>query len=282
MDGLILPAFCDSHVHLGLIDPAVLAAGGIGRVLDLGWDPSIATTWLDPGVGGIDIDIAGPLLAAPGGYPVGSGWAPSAAVREIANHEDATAAIIELSNLGARVAKVTLNSEAGPVWDDELLDAVVALAHERSLAVVAHAQGAGQAERAFVAGVDCLAHAPWTESLADELIEGMAPTMAWISTLDIHGWGTYGADFTRAVDNLARFAAAGGRVYYGTDLGNGLLPVGLNRRELVALTDAGLGIPALVASLRGFLPPVDRPTVAALVPGAQRADDIHGVDDLLR
>ena len=70
-----------------------------------------------------------------------------------------------------------------------------------------------------------------------------------------HGWGAYGADFDRAFGNLERFVAAGGTVHYGTDLGNGPMPTGLNRRELEALQGAGVD---LVAALRGFLPVDDR------------------------
>jgi len=55
--------------------------------------------------------------------------------------------------------------------------------------------------------------------------------------------------FELASDNLARFHAAGGRVLYGTDLGNGPLPVGLNRREIEALLDAGLSPDAVITAL---------------------------------
>jgi hypothetical protein len=280
--GLLLPAFCDSHVHLGLTNPDALVTGGIGRVVDLGWDPAIAATWLQPGFANLVVDVAGPLLAAPGGYPLKSGWAPDAAVREIGDSGAAAAAMDELRRLGARVAKITLNSDAGPVWDDDILRDVVVLAHKRGLSVVAHAQGTGQAERAFVAGVDCLAHTPWTEVLSDDVIRRMIPGVAWISTLDIHGWGTYGADFTRASGNLERFAAWGGTVHYGTDLGNGPLPIGLNRRELVALADAGLDMVSIVESLRGLLPADRDSRLASSIPDAANVDDLGTIDDLMR
>lgn len=281
-EGLVLPPFCDSHVHLGLIDADALVAGGIGRVLDLGWDPAIATTWLQSRDSGLEVDIAGPLLAAPGGYPLRSGWAPTSAVREIPDVASAATAIDALHGLGARVVKITLNAEAGPVWGDDLLSSVVDIAHARGLPVVAHAQGKGEAERALNAGVDCLAHTPWTETLADDVVRRMASAMAWISTLDIHGWGSYGRDFTRATGNLERFAAAGGTVHYGTDLGNGPLPVGLNRRELQALSDAGLDVPAIVASLIGFLPSRAASTSASVISDAENLDDIRCVNDLMR
>jgi len=272
-----LPAFCDSHVHLGLVDPSELVSGGIGRVLDLGWDPAVVATWRDAHPG-LAIDTAGPLLAAPGGYPATAGWAPPAATREVADAEAAAVAITDLVAAGSRVAKVTLNAEAGPVWGDDLLAAVVARAHDAGLPIVAHAQGAGQPERALDAGVDALAHTPWTHRLPDETLRGMAGRLAWISTLDIHGWGSYGDDFARAVGNLERFVGFGGAVHYGTDLGNGPLPAGLNRRELEALAGAGLGIRDLVAALRGFLPGAT--DSASVIADATHVDELT-LDDLL-
>lgn len=269
VDGTILPGFTDSHVHLGLVDGSLLRAGGIARVLDLGWNPAVARSW----VGARDArspvtDIAGPILTAPHGYPTRSGWAPAEASRAVGSLSEVEAAIAEVRAAGASVAKIALNSEAGPVWGEDVLAAVVAEAHRAGLPVVAHAQGAGQAERAFEAGVDALAHAPWTETLADAVLSRMAGRMSWISTLDMHGWGEYGADFDRAFGNVERFAALGGEVHYGTDLGNGALPVGLNRRELVAL-DAAL--PDVAGSLLGLLRNRDMP-LAAFIPGDRSTD----------
>ena len=76
------------------------------------------------------------------------------------------------------------------------------------------------------------------------------------------------ADPYRAVPVAARgIMAAGGTVHYGTDLGNGPMPTGLNRRELQALEGAGVD---LVASLRGFLPVDD--SLAQEVPADALAD----------
>jgi len=172
-------------------------------------------------------------------------------VCEPATAADAAAAVdLQLAN-GASVIKIALNSRSGPVFGDEVLTAIVARTHERGTAVVAHAEGEGQAARAFSAGVDALAHTPFSERLAPDLVGAMAGRMTWISTLDIHGWGEPNDDFVRASDNLARFHSAGGRVLYGTDLGNGPLPVGLNRREITALLDSGLSEDAVLASLTG-------------------------------
>jgi imidazolonepropionase-like amidohydrolase len=279
IDGMILPGFCDSHVHLGLVDVSQLVPHGIARVVDLGWDPEIARHW--PALadsGGPTVDIAGAILTAHGGYPSVSGWAPTAAAREIRTPAEAEAAIADIRAIGGRVVKIALDSEVGPVWLDELLETTVSIAHRSGLPVVAHAQGAGQAERVLTAGVDALAHTPWTERLDDELLRQMAGRMSWISTLDIQGWGSYGADFDRAIGNLERFAAAGGQVHYGTDLGNGPLPVGLNRRELDALCESRPSRDAVIGSLVGILPPLDQPLTASFIPGPAYDESTDLVD----
>lgn len=249
LPGTVLPGYRDAHVHLGLIDGSELLAGGIAAVDDFGWSLDLARTWpTAPDLPGVT--IAGQLLTAPGGYPTTSGWAPPDAACEVASAADAAAAVDRQLEAGAGFIKVALNADAGPVLDDHAVAAIVERAHARGVAVAAHTQGSGQAGRVFAAGVDLLAHAPWSERLGDDLLAAMAGrSMGWISTLDIHGWGSQDADFVVASDNVRRFAAVGGRIRYGTDLGNGPLPVGVNRCELLALEHAGLGLDALAAAI---------------------------------
>jgi hypothetical protein len=248
--GTLLPGFRDAHVHLGLVDGGALVKGGIASVDDFGWDLDIARTW--PTNAALPaVRYAGRLLAAPGGYPAGAGWAPGAAIEPVVSSAYAAAAVDRQLDAGASFIKVALNSDAGPVLDDPTLHAIVGHAHARGVTVAAHTQGVGQAGRAYAVGVDRLAHAPWSEPLGEELLAAMARRQSWVSTLDIHGWGDYGPEFEIAQDNVRRFAALGGRVVYGTDLGNGPLPLGINPRELRALADAGIGADALVAVIAG-------------------------------
>ena len=244
---MLHPAFADHHVHLGLVDASVLAASGIGRVVDLGWsDDVVALSQVAP----VHAAYAGRFLAAPGGYPSASRWAPPRCTSEVAEPRDAEAAVAHQVALGASVVKATLNRDAGPVPDVATLTAVVAAAADTGLPVVAHVQGPGMVELALAGGVQALAHAPWTHRLDDEVLaEAVAAGQAWVSTLDIHGYGTTSPEQERAVDNLARFHAAGGRVLYGTDLGNGPLPETLNLRELALLSGAGLADDDLLAAL---------------------------------
>ncbi|WP_375386224.1 hypothetical protein [uncultured Microbacterium sp.] len=254
--GIALPPFFDHHVHLHLIDETQLAAHGIAGVVDLGGDPLALAR--RPRRGMPYVAYAGAILTAAGGYPSGRSWAPPQVVREVTDPSTsagvaggATTAVDEQVEYGASVIKVALNAASGPVFDDALLAAIVAAAHARGLPVVAHVEDGdgmtGTAERAVNVGVDVLAHTPFTSILAAEVIERAAAQQAWISTLDIHRDEPETREI--AIANLRTFTAAGGRVLYGTDLGNGDLPVGVNPGELTALREAGLDAAAIVASL---------------------------------
>ncbi len=196
--------------------------------------------------------IAGPFLTAAGGYPSGRDWAPAGAVVEIADPRQAALVVDESARLGCDLVKLVLHDGA-PLLSRAVLDAAVAAAHRRGLPVGVHAEGRGQARRAMEAGADLLVHVPWTERLDDALIEAMAASMTWISTLVIHPAPMR----EQAIDNARRFVAAGGRLVYGTDLGNGPGPCGPRPDEIEALGRAGLAGDALLSALtsRGITVP---------------------------
>ena len=245
--GTVFPLFGDAHVHLGLVEPESVPSGGIGRVLDLGWSLTAQHDWSLGSIPGLDVDFAGNFLAAPGGYPSDRSWAPRDATVFVADPELAVAQQVAT---GVSAIKITLNADAGPVHSDEVLEDLVQATHAAGLIPVIHAEGEGQAERAIHAGRVVLAHTPFSSLVSDEDITFAAQNnVGWMSTLDIHGYGDYGTAFEIASANLTKFIAAGGTVFYGTDLGNGPLPLGINVRELRALHACGLSDSGLTASL---------------------------------
>ncbi len=268
--GTLLPGLRDHHVHLGLVSAEDVGRSALSAVDDLGWGLPAALDWQRHGVGGCLVRVAGPFLTAPGGYPVGRPWAPSDSVVELSSPDSATVAVGELARAGVGSIKIALNA-AMPLLDDTTLAAAVAAARDHRLPVVVHAEGRDQPARALTAGADALAHTPWTERLDQELIEQLAKRLVWISTLAIHRHD----DGARAVavDNLARFHRSGGRIRYGTDMGNGPTPVGYNRSEVEALLTAGLDLETILDAIcragppgRAGWSPEDPPGAAAELP----------------
>ncbi len=293
LDGVITGGFTDHHVHLQLVDHALLADSVLGRVVDLGGNPEVlrdlsgrfvslrslndrslseerSDETKRPHVARTStaIEFAGAFLTPPGGYPSDREWAPAGSVREIVTVEDAARAIAEMADAGASRIKVASNSDAGPVFDDELLRTIIELAAGRDLPVVVHAQGPGEAQRAARLGAHALAHAPFTERLTDDEIAEQAASVSWISTLAIHD----GAERATAIDNVGRFHAAGGTVLYGTDMGNGPTPVDVNPREIEALREAGVdGLDLLRALAPGD--PLDPASALFVLPSAPDRTD---------
>jgi imidazolonepropionase-like amidohydrolase len=243
-DGFLMPGVVDRHVHIGLSDPWSVVAGGVTAVRVLAWPAetifSLAEASESPSFDGPLIRCAGPMITCPGGYPTRSGWAPKGTGVEVRGPDDAAATARALLQRGASVLKVALNAEAGPTLSDPELVAICDVAHAAGTVVTAHVQGKGQAARALGAGVDEFAHCPWTERLPDDLVAAAARNVRVVSTLNIHSYGADTPELRTALDNLRRLRDAGGRVAYGTDLGNGPIPAGIDVGEVFHLRLAGL------------------------------------------
>jgi hypothetical protein len=264
-----LPGVVDRHVHLGLVDRALLADGPVTEVHDLGWDPREVAAWAADPPSGVRVRYAGPFHTAPGGYPTGRSWAPDTAVRHVATPHEAAEAVADVVAVGGFAVKVALHAGM-PLLPDDVLRALVGEAHAAGLRVLVHAEGAGQAERAVDAGADTLVHVPWTEPLPDAVIAGAAPHMTWISTFAIHDGPGRPTGLELALDNARRFVAAGGALVYGTDMGNGPTPVGVNEREIELLGRVLEG----ERLRRAVLGPPSAPALEAPLPVPETAADL--------
>lgn len=284
VDGFVTPGVVDRHVHIALADPAAVLAGGVTAVRDLGWPREeiwpLADASESPSFNGPLIRGVGPILTCPGGYPSRATWAPEGTALEVGGPQEAASAVGEiLDDSGVSVLKVALNSDAGPTLSDPELVAVCDTAHAREAIVTAHCQGPGQVERALGAGVDELAHTPWSERLGESLVHAVARRMRIVSTLDIHSYGEDTPELRIAVDNLARFLAAGGTVAYGTDLGNGPIPPGIDVREAWHLVRAGLRGERLLEALT-FRPLEPGEFANVLAFGGNPLEDVGALEDL--
>lgn len=283
-DLTLLPGFIDAHVHIGLHRPAEVLHGGVTTVRDLAWPPGdifpLAERSRAPDFEGPEILAAGPMLTVPGGYPTRASWAPPNTGLAIRTPADGTEIVDRLARIGVAVVKVALDPTVGPTFDGATLGAIVDAARARGLKTTAHVHGLEQLLKALDAGIDELAHMLLgRERIPDKTIDRMvAAGMTIVPTLAIRD----GKEGRAAVENLARFRAARGRVVYGTDLGNEGTQPGIDPREVQGMTKAGFDGAEIIRSATvdsaAWLGMPDRGVIAE---GA-RADIVGVAGDPLR
>lgn len=242
-DSWIGPGIVDAHVHLafGSVD-GMLRTGLVG-VRDLGAPQQLATLWRTghrrPAQERPVVAVSGPIITSVDGYPSQS-WGRNGFAVFASSPAQARQLVHRLAAAGADVIKIALEpGDAGwSVPEPGVVRAVVEAAHDAGLAVVAHALRAELVRRAVDAGVDELAHTP-TERLSESLVARIADAgVSVVSTLQTFFSAGVGRE---AGENAADLHAAGVRLRYGTDLGNGGTRPGVDPRELDRLADAGLG-----------------------------------------
>lgn len=263
--GWVGPGLVDAHVHLGFGDPEHVVRHGVVAVRDLGAPPAEAARYRK--LAAPRVEVAGPLLTAPSGYPSRS-WGSGGYAAFVDDPEQVERLVGGLCTQ-VDVVKLALEPSGGPVPSAEVAAAVVRVAHANGREVTCHALTVEMVERALDAGVDELAHTP-TERLPDEVVARLAGGgVRVVSTLQTFVAGGLGE---HVLDNARRLAAAGVEVRYGTDLGNAGTRPGADPRELRLLDrEVGLGpLGALVAATRPIV--VGEPAAVVGLAGDPLAD----------
>ncbi|MEA2451412.1 MAG: hypothetical protein QOG04_122 [Actinomycetota bacterium] len=266
----LIPGFIDAHVHIGLYEPADVLAGGVTTVRDLAWPVDVIGALVQLSrsndFDGPTVIAAGPMLTAPGGYPTTATWAPPGTGLEVGGPDDAARAVASVVEGGFSIVKIALNPPAGPVLDAATLQAIVDAAHERGLKVTGHIYGLEQLEKALDARVDELAHMLMSdETIPDRTVRRMVDqNVAVVPTLSIFS----GPSQRTAIANLHSFRKAGGRVIYGTDLGNEGPKPGIDAREIKAMSNAGMsGLDIVRAATVDSADWLGLTSVGAIAPG---------------
>ncbi len=245
--GTVLPGFIDLHGHplLGQVPPEKILRHGITTVRDTG-GPLVAPSGGD---GRLRVLAAGPILTAPGGYPIPV-FGPGAGV-EVPDVQTARIAVDQLVAGGAALIKIALEPGGSPgaPWSGHQLGspppwpipslavvrAIVEEAHAHGRIVSVHLSGPQGAELALDAGVDEWAHVPCEPISADLIARAAAAGVRVVSTLDTQ------SHCTGAADNASQLVQAGIRLLYGTDLAHTDVPWGINAQELQLMLQAGHG-----------------------------------------
>ncbi len=249
--GTLLPGFIDLHAHL-LLDQTpqnTILRHGLTTVRDTG-GPLVRPSG---GNGRLRILGAGPILTAPGGYPIPVFGSDNVAC-EVTDVQTARAAVSQHAAGGAALIKVALEPGGSPgaPWTGghhghhppsptpwpipslEVVRAIVEEAHAHGLIVSTHLSGPEGARIALDAGIDEWAHVP-CDLLPDDLIaRAAAAGVKSISTLDTQ------SRCAGTAHNAHQLVKAGVRLLYGTDLAHTDVPWGIDAQELILMLQAGL------------------------------------------
>jgi imidazolonepropionase-like amidohydrolase len=252
--GTILPGFINAHVHQGYSESNLegWVKGGVTTVRDMGGSGSPHEMFSfrnarrdQPQVA--RLVAAGPFVSVPDGYPMVPWGAQGLTVT---SPDDAREKTEQLLDDGADVVKVMMESGKTfgrqiPVLSQEEASAIVSVAHARGVPVTAHAMDSTDLERALDAGVDDIAHMIW-DDLKDELSTRLVENdVYWVPTLELYRYVSADAQNDwdeRAIANLSRFVAAGGKVALGTDFAgySTAFQLGMPMLEIEAMLESGM------------------------------------------
>lgn len=267
----VLPGFIELHAHTSFrhIPADVVLAHGITTVRDLGGP-------LHPPRGGdgrLRVLTSGPILTAPGGYPIPA-MGEAGIARPVANSSAARRAVRELVAGGAVVIKVALEpgGEAGAPWagghahghghepagaghgaapheaqsvsagwpllSADIVAAIVAEAHRLDRRVSAHLAEPQGVTLALDAGVDEWAHLPCAPIPEPLLRRAVAQGVKIVTTLDTL------SRCPGIAQNARTLAALGADLYYGAEIAHPDIPWGIDAEELNRMRQWG-GLDAL-------------------------------------
>lgn len=256
-DATLLPGFIDLHGHLSYqhVPAETVLRHGVTTLRDVGGPLH------QPRGGGGDLRLmtSGPIITAPGGYPIPSLGEADIAL-PVADEAQARETVRQLIADGAVVVKVALEpgGEAGAPWSGGhahshahdharpaatheqaaagwpllpvgVVKAIVDEAHLHGRKVSAHLAEERGAQIALDAGVDEWAHTP-CESLPDELLRQVAARQVKIvSTMDTL------SKCSGLTSNVRRMAALGVEFLYGAEIAHPDIPWGIDAQELLLL-----------------------------------------------
>ena len=249
-DATLLPGFIELHAHLTFrqVPADIVLRHGITTLRDVGGPLHQPYG----GDGKLRLMTSGPILTAPGGYPI-----PSLGEKDIAvaveDEQQARAAVRKLVAGGAVVIKVALEpgGEAGAPWagghahghghhsdqgsspwpllPENVVKAIVDEAHRLNRKVSAHLAETNGAQIALAAGIDEWAHAPCSELPEDLLKRAVAQQVKIVSTVDTL------SKCSGLADNIRRLSALGAAFLYGAEIAHPDIPWGIDAQELLYL-----------------------------------------------
>jgi len=255
----ILPGFIESHAHITFqnVRKDSVLEHGITTVQDTG-GPLMA---VEGGQGNLRLLSTGPIIQAPGGYPLnvfggGTGGYDKIGI-PVASAAEAEKVVDDLVKGGATAIKIALEpgGEPGAPWmqphgdqpvpatpwnllPQDIVNAIVSKAHALGKRVIAHVGENEGVKRALAGGVDEFAHMPCAaidEALLHQAVQQGVTFVTTIDTLgscvNSQGMGIHSN--THMISHaLAHSSTTQAQFIYGSEIGHDNVPWGINGEEL--------------------------------------------------
>lgn len=256
-DTTLLPGFIELHAHLGYqnIPADTVLKHGITTLRDVGGPLHQPYG----GDGSLRVLTSGPIITAPGGYPIPELGAENIAIA-VATEQQARETVRTLIDGGAVVIKVALEpgGEAGAPWasghhhqadaehesphhkaahasktwpllSKDIVKAIVDEAHKQGRKVTAHIGETKGAKIAIDAGIDEWAHVPCDMIPKALLKKAVAQKVKIVTTLDTL------SKCPGVAHNTYTWAVLGGGLLYGAEIAHPDIPWGIDAQELIAM-----------------------------------------------
>ncbi len=258
-DATILPGFIESHAHITFqnVRKDTVLEHGITTVQDTG-GPLMAA---EGGQGTLRLLSAGPIIQAPGGYPLnifgGGDGGYDKIGYPVSSVAEAQEVVQHLVDGGATAIKIALEpgGEPGAPWmqphgdqpvpatpwnllPQDIVNAIVNKAHALGKRVIAHVGENEGVKRALAGGVDEFAHMPCAaidEALLHQAVQQGVTFVTTIDTLgscvNSQGMGIHSN--THMISHaLAHSPTTQAQFIYGSEIGHDNVPWGINGEEL--------------------------------------------------
>ncbi len=251
-DATILPGFIETHAHITFqnVSRDTVLKHGITTARDTG-GPLLPP---QGGKGSLRLLSVGPILQAAGGYPLnvfggGDGGYDKIGL-PVATISEAEHVVTDLIAGGATAIKIALEpgGETGAPWmqphegpvpatpwpllPQEIVNAIVAKAHNLGKRVIVHAGENEGFERALNAGVDEFAHIPCAEISESLLQRAVDQGVTFVTTVDTLSACVDTSTHKGIHSNTMSLAAKGAKLVYGSEIGHDNVPWGINGEEL--------------------------------------------------
>lgn len=250
-DATLLPGFIELHAHLNYrhIPADIVLKHGITTLRDVGGP--IHQPY--GGDGSLRVLTSGPIITAPGGYPIPSLGETAIAI-PVATVEEARQTVRNLVGNGAVVIKVALEpgGETGAPWSsghnhghpsehhgqhhphrqwpllpEQTVKAIVEEAHRLGRKVTAHIGEAKGVELAINAHVDEWAHIPCAAIPEPLLKKAVMQQVKIVTTIDTL------SNCPGVVRNVQTLAELGADFLYGAEIAHPDIPWGIDAQELI-------------------------------------------------